>query len=93
MCGRPRRAGRWYLLFARHPFCRYDYTLVPGKRLTAYGIEQQAMIVQHAFMLRRGGRRARRGRQGGLCTAGALSRRDPACLNGACLNGALPEWL
>lgn len=46
--------GRWYLLIARHPFCRYDYTLVPGKPLAAYGIEQQAMIVQHAFMLRRG---------------------------------------
>lgn len=47
--------GRWYLLLARHPFCRYRYTLVPGKPLAAYGIEQQAMIVQHAFMLRRGG--------------------------------------
>ncbi len=47
--------GRWYLLLTRHPFCRYRYTLVPGKPLAAYGIEQQAMIVQHAFMLRRGG--------------------------------------
>ena len=46
--------GRWYLIFARHPFSRYDYTLVPGWPLTRYGIEQQAMIVQHAFMLRRG---------------------------------------
>ncbi|MFN4038412.1 MAG: vgr related protein [Erythrobacter sp.] len=45
--------GRWYLLLTRHPFCRYRYTLVPGKPLAAYGIEQQAMIVQHAFMLRR----------------------------------------
>lgn len=46
--------GRWYLPLARHPFCRYRYTLVPGKPLRAYGIEQQAMIVQHAFMLRSG---------------------------------------
>lgn len=46
--------GRWYLVLNRHPFCRYDYTLKPGQPLTAYGIEQQAMIVQHAFWLRRG---------------------------------------
>lgn len=46
--------GRWYLVTRRHPFCRYRYTLSPGKPLAAYGIEQQAMIVQHAFMLRRG---------------------------------------
>ena len=46
--------GRWYLPLARHPFCRYDYALVPGKPLERYGIEQQAMIVQHAFLLRRG---------------------------------------
>lgn len=46
--------GRWHLLIARHPFCRYDYTLVPGWPLARYGIEQQAMIVQHAFLLRRG---------------------------------------
>ncbi|MFL0670747.1 MAG: vgr related protein [Erythrobacter sp.] len=50
--------GQWYLPIARHPFCRYDYTLVPGKPLTAYGIEQQAMIVQHAFLLRRGAKLA-----------------------------------
>lgn len=46
--------GRWYLLFARHPFSRYGYRLVAGKPLERYGIEQQAMIVQHAFLLRRG---------------------------------------
>lgn len=46
--------GRWYLLLARHPFCRYRYTLSPGRPLESYGIEQQAMIVQHAFLLRRG---------------------------------------
>ena len=33
----------------RHPFCRYRYTLVPGRPLERYGIEQQAMIVQHAW--------------------------------------------
>jgi hypothetical protein len=46
--------GEWYLVLNRHPFCRYDYTLRPGRPLTSYGIEQQAMIVQHAFWLRRG---------------------------------------
>lgn len=46
--------GRWYLVTRRHPFCRYAYTLVPGRPIEAYGIEQQAMIVQHAFLLRRG---------------------------------------
>ncbi len=46
--------GRWYLVTRRHPWCRYDYALKPGWRLEQYGIEQQAMIVQHAFLLRRG---------------------------------------
>ncbi len=50
--------GRWYLVLRRHPFCRYRYTLSPGKPLHRYGIEQQAMIVQHAFMLRRGAKLA-----------------------------------
>ncbi|MEO0643201.1 MAG: vgr related protein [Pseudomonadota bacterium] len=44
--------GSWYLVLNRHPFCRYSYSLKPGQPLTAYGIEQQAMIVQHAFLLR-----------------------------------------
>jgi hypothetical protein len=48
------RGGRWYLPLMRHPFCRYDYTLVPGKPFDRYGIEQQAEIVQHAWMLRQG---------------------------------------
>jgi hypothetical protein len=39
----------------RHPFCRYRYTLVPGRPLERYGIEQQAMIVQHAWERRRRG--------------------------------------
>lgn len=43
-----------YLPLRRHPFCRYTYTLKPGWPLTRYGIEQQAEIVRHAFLLREG---------------------------------------
>jgi hypothetical protein len=50
--------GHWHLVLNRHPFCRYDYALKPGQPLEAYGIEQQAMIVQHAFWLRHGMRLA-----------------------------------
>lgn len=46
--------GRWYLPLMRHPLCRYDYALKPGWPLSRYGIEQQAEIVRHAFLLRRG---------------------------------------
>ncbi|RNJ64371.1 MAG: vgr related protein [Porphyrobacter sp. IPPAS B-1204] len=46
--------GRWHLVLHRHPWCRYDYALKPGWRLEQYGIEQQAEIVRHAFLLRRG---------------------------------------
>jgi len=46
--------GRWYLPLMRHPFCRYHYALRPGWRLERYGIEQQAEIVRHAFLLERG---------------------------------------
>jgi hypothetical protein len=46
--------GRWHLILRRHPWCRYDYTLKPGWRLERYGIEQQAEIVRHAFLLREG---------------------------------------
>ena len=46
--------GNWYLLLHRHPFCRYGYSLEPGKPLARYGIEQQAEIVKHAFWLRNG---------------------------------------
>jgi hypothetical protein len=46
--------GRWYLVTHRHPWCRYDYALRPGWRLVRYGIEQQAEIVRHAFLLREG---------------------------------------
>lgn len=48
--------GPWYLLLRRHPFCRYSYCLKPGWPLRRYGIEQQAEIIRHAFMLRNGGR-------------------------------------
>lgn len=44
------------LPLARHPFCRYSYTLKPGWPLTRYGLEQQAEIVRHAFLLRAGRR-------------------------------------
>jgi hypothetical protein len=44
------------LPLARHPFCRYGYALHPGWPLKHYGIEQQAEIVRHAFLLRAGAR-------------------------------------
>lgn len=40
-----------FLPLRRHPFCRYDYSLKPGWRLDQYGIEQQAEIVRHYFLL------------------------------------------
>ena len=42
------------LILKRHPFCRYDYALRPGWTLKQYGLEQQAEIVRHIFLLRRG---------------------------------------
>ena len=46
--------GWWYLIL-RRPFSRrYDYSLRPGWKLERYGIEQQAEIVRHAFLLRNG---------------------------------------
>jgi hypothetical protein len=50
--------GEWYLILHRHPWCRYHYSLKPGWPLTSYGIEQQAEIVKHAFMLRKGAKLA-----------------------------------
>lgn len=38
----------------RHPFCRYHYSIKPGWKLDQYGIEQQAEIIRHIFLLRRG---------------------------------------
>jgi hypothetical protein len=46
--------GRLYLPLMRHPYCRSGYSIRPGWPLRRYGIEQQAEIVRHAFLLRRG---------------------------------------
>jgi hypothetical protein len=46
--------GRFYLPLMRHPFCRYDYHLTPGKPFGRYGLEQQAEIVTHRFLADRG---------------------------------------
>lgn len=43
-----------FLPLVRHPFCRYDYELQSGKAFAAYGIEQQAEIVSHHFLLKSG---------------------------------------
>jgi hypothetical protein len=48
------QGGRWFLPMIRHPFCRYRYQPVPGKPFRRYGIEQQAEIVRHVFLVRRG---------------------------------------
>ena len=48
------KGGRFYLTLMRHPFCRYDYRLRPGKPFRCYGIEQQAEIVRHRFLADRG---------------------------------------
>jgi len=48
------RRGRYYLPLMRHPFCRYAYTIKPGRRFERYGLEQQAEIVRHTFLLRHG---------------------------------------
>ncbi len=50
--------GRWYLALMRHPFCRYGYRHRPGWPLERYGLEQQAEIVRHVFLLRHGQRLA-----------------------------------
>jgi len=42
------------LVLRRHPFCRYHYSIKPGWTLARYGIEQQAEIVRHVFLLRQG---------------------------------------
>ncbi|MEO9490406.1 MAG: hypothetical protein ABJ195_09865 [Marinomonas sp.] len=46
--------GSWYLVLNRMPWARYDYALKPAWALSKYGIEQQAEIVKHAFLLRNG---------------------------------------
>lgn len=45
-----------FLPLARHPFSRYDYQLQTGKTFSDFGIEQQAEIVSHYFLLKRGAR-------------------------------------
>ena len=46
--------GRFYLPLMRHPFCRYRYVFRPNWPFERYGLEQQAELVRHAFLLRRG---------------------------------------
>lgn len=46
--------GRWWLPLMRHPFSRYRYTFSEGKPFDRYGIEQQAEIVRHWFIAKRG---------------------------------------
>jgi len=46
--------GRFYLPLMRHPFCRYRYRFDPDRPFECYGLEQQAEIVRHAFMMRQG---------------------------------------
>jgi hypothetical protein len=43
------------LLLKRHPFCRYDYRIDADRPLERYGIEQQATIIEHAFLARSAG--------------------------------------
>lgn len=43
-----------FLPLRRHPFCRYAYAIKPGQSFEKYGLEQQAEIVRHAFLLARG---------------------------------------
>lgn len=57
--------GKWFLPLRRHPWCRYEYALEPGKPFARYGIEQQAEIVRHVFLHRRG-----------LCPQGAPPQAD-----------------
>ncbi|MBX9886212.1 MAG: vgr related protein [Novosphingobium sp.] len=49
-----RQRGRFYLPLMRHPFCRYAYRFDPARPFTAYGIEQQAELVAHAFLAAKG---------------------------------------
>jgi hypothetical protein len=49
--------GRLYLPLMRHPLCRYDYVIKPGKAFGRYGIEQQAEIVAAIFLAEQGGGR------------------------------------
>jgi hypothetical protein len=46
--------GKYYLPLMRHPFCKYHYEFRPGRPFERYGLEQQAEIVRHVFLLRKG---------------------------------------
>ncbi|HEY0629437.1 MAG TPA: vgr related protein, partial [Sphingomicrobium sp.] len=46
--------GRFYLPLMRHPFCRYGYKVRDGLAFDRYGLEQQAEIIRHLFLSRRG---------------------------------------
>lgn len=46
--------GRWYLVLMRYPFATYSYVLKPGWPLARYGLEQQAEIVRHYWLLTEG---------------------------------------
>ncbi|MEO7865665.1 MAG: vgr related protein, partial [Sphingomicrobium sp.] len=46
------KRGRYFLPLMRHPFCRYDYELKPGKPFSRYGLEQQAVITADYFLHR-----------------------------------------
>jgi hypothetical protein len=48
------KRGRFYLPLMRHPFCRYAYSIRAGWPLERYGLEQQAEMVAHAFLMRHG---------------------------------------
>ena len=48
------KRGKYYLPLMRHPFCRYGYQLLEGRRFDRYGLEQQAEIVRHRFLADRG---------------------------------------
>jgi hypothetical protein len=48
------KRGKYYLPLMRHPFCRYSYEHIPGQRFACYGLEQQAEIVRHVFLMRNG---------------------------------------
>ena len=46
--------GRWDLVLMRHPFASYGYSVKPGWPLARYGLEQQAEIVRHYWLLTQG---------------------------------------
>ncbi len=55
------RHGFYYLPLMRHPFCRYGYRIATGRRFDRYGLEQQAELVRHHFLIAQGMRIAVQG--------------------------------